>query len=347
MGKRNYETRENNETRENRWDGWFVWRCLVLLICFCPLTVYGQKVRPSPAPQSLIKIPVWVESQPEQFWTIGDRRSFKLFLGEQELALKSFAGPHSSTIVLLVFDVVADLARVDEARAAIIEKIEKLEPSSWIGLIRTQDGVSVLQEPTGDREAVIEKLKSIQVSGKAGLLESLQPISKLATEMLRRAGIRLCVFYISDSGIGNYRADYLNPVINSSDSGDLSRRFSDRAIQDQMSRQSTALAEYNVPIFVLQLLQREDLMNVAYQSGLVRIATDSGGGAVVCRTIDEIRPGLDRLMAQIDSTYFLGFDAPKGKPKAARFRIEVKDAEGASLSRIGFPAQIQFKDAKR
>src|SRR5687767_11195417 len=168
MGKRNYETRENNETRENRWDGWFVWRCLVLLICFCPLTVYGQKVRPSPAPQSLIKIPVWVESQPEQFWTIGDRRSFKLFLGEQELALKSFAGPHSSTIVLLVFDVVADLARVDEARAAIIEKIEKLEPSSWIGLIRTQDGVSVLQEPTGDREAVIEKLKSIQVSGKAG-----------------------------------------------------------------------------------------------------------------------------------------------------------------------------------
>ena len=43
------------------------------------------------------------------------------------------------------------------------------------------------------------------------------------------------MLYVTDSGVANYRADLLNPVINSSDSGDLSRRFADRAVQERMA----------------------------------------------------------------------------------------------------------------
>jgi hypothetical protein len=155
--------------------------------------------------------------------------------------------------------------------------------------------------------------------------------------------VRLCVLYVTDSGIANYRADYLNPVINSSDAGDLSRRFSDRAVQEQMSRLSESIAKFTVPIFILHLEQRSDTMNLAYQSGLERVAAASGGSAVFCRTNDEIGQGLETLMARIGAAYFLGIDPPNVKGKSLRLRVEAVGPDGKVFPRVSHVEQLHIK----
>lgn len=277
------------------------------------------------------------------FWEDGKRQSFKVFLEDKEVVVKSFQHPKSSTVLLVVFDTVADLTRVDEARNALQDAIKGLGEQYWIGLLKAQDGLSVLQEPTANRAVLSEKIQSIPVNGKAGLLDTLEPVSQLATAMLQKAAVRLSVLYITDSGIANYRADYLNPVINSSDSGDLSRRFSDRAIQERLSRLSESLSQFTVPIFVLHLEYRGDSLNLAYQSGLERLAAESGGAAVLCRTTDEIRPALTSLLNRIRAGYLVTVEPPNTKRQALKVRIAAQDAAGQNLDRVTHPNSLTIK----
>ncbi len=290
-----------------------------------------------------LKIPVWVETEQGVFWEDGKRQSFKVFLEDKEVVVKSFQHPKSSTVLLVVFDTVADLTRVDEARNALQDAIKGLGEQYWIGLLKAQDGLSVLQEPTANRAVLSEKIQSIPVNGKAGLLDTLEPVSQLATAMLQKAAVRLSVLYITDSGIANYRADYLNPVINSSDSGDLSRRFSDRAIQERLSRLSESLSQFTVPIFVLHLEYRGDSLNLAYQSGLERLAAESGGAAVLCRTTDEIRPALTSLLNRIRAGYLVTVEPPNTKRQALKVRIAAQDAAGQNLDRVTHPNSLTIK----
>ncbi len=296
----------------------------------------------APAKASL-KIPVSVEKEEGVFWEGGKRQSFKVYLEDKEVAIKSFQHPKSGTVLLVVFDTVVDLARVDEARSALQEAIKELNDQYWIGLLKAQDGLSVLQEPTADRAALNEKIQSIQVNGKAGLLDTLEPVSQLATAILDKAAVRLSVLYITDSGIAHYRADYLNPVINSSDSGDLSRRFSDRAIQERLSRLSESLSAFTVPISILHLEYRGDTLNLAYQSGLERIAAESGGAAMLCRTTDEIRPALTSLLSRIRAGYVVTIEAPNTKRQSVKVRVEARDPGGQSLDRITHPNSLTIK----
>ena len=54
--------------------------------------------------------------------------------------------------------------------------------------------------------------------------------------MVRKTYVRSAVLYITDSNIYNYREDYTNPVINYSDRGDLSRRFPEGLVREQVLR---------------------------------------------------------------------------------------------------------------
>ena len=322
---------------------------LSLVVLLVP-TVWAQQtaLTPGPAPaKATLKIPVWVEKDEGVFWDEGKRQSFKVFLEDKEVAIKSFQNPKSSSILLVVFDTVADLARVEEARGALQEALKDLNDQYWIGLLRAQDGLSVLQEPTADRKVLNEKIQSIEVNGKAGLLDTLEPVSQLATAILQKAVVRVSVLYVTDSGIANYRADYLNPVINSSDAGDLSRRFSDRAVQERISRLSESLNGFTVPLFILHLDHRGDTLNLAYQSGLERIATDSGGLAMFCRTSDEIRPSLLSLLNRIRSSYVVIVDQPNTKHQSLKVRVEAQDADGSSFHRITHVNQLAVKKQKK
>lgn len=312
---------------------------LLLVFAFAPLARAQKEKSESAAPKSLLKIPVWIEEGEGKFWNEAKRQTFKVFIEDKEVPIRSFQGPRDPAIILVVFDTVAGLARVDQARAELSDAIKALPENYWIGLLRSQDELSVILEPTPDRASLVEKIQAVPVAGKAGLLDTLQPVSRLATGMLQKAGVRLCVLYVTDSSIGNYRADYLNPVINSSDAGDLSRRFSDRAVQERMSRLAESQAEFTVPIFILHLEQRSDTMNLAYQSGLERIAAVSGGSAIFCRTTDEIKPSLGKLLARIQSVYFLGVDATSAKRRPIKIRIEAQDA-AKRFERVNHASQI-------
>ncbi len=112
--------------------------------------------------------------------------------------------------------------------------------------------------------------------------------------------------------------------------------------QEQMSRLSESLSEFNIPLFILHLEQRSDTMNLAYQSGLERIATASGGRALFCRTNDEIAPALGRLLARIESAYVIGFDPPSSKNRSAKLRVEAMDVAGKSFSRVSHIEQVNF-----
>lgn len=308
-----------------------------------------QQIAPKPSPKpeapakTQLKIPVWVESEDGSFRDNAKRQQFKIFIDDREVAIKGFQTSRSGTVMLVVFDTVADLARVDEARSALQAAIADLSDQYWVGLLRAQDGLSVIQEPTADHKILNEKISSVQVSGKAGLLDTLEPVAQLATAMLQKAGVRLSVLYITDSAIGSYRADYLNPVINSSDAGDLSRRFSDRAVQERMSRTVESLARFTVPIYVLHLAHRGDTLNLAYQSGLERIATESGGTAAFCRTSDEIRPALNGIINRIRSGYVLAIDPPNTRRQSVRVRVEVQNDEGKPPARITHINQLRVK----
>ncbi|MGH9755930.1 MAG: hypothetical protein ACREA2_24375 [Blastocatellia bacterium] len=312
-----------------------------LALAAAPITSAQKEKSAAQAPKRSLKIPVWVEEGEDKFWNEGKRQAFKVFIEDGEVPIKSFQGPRSSTILLVVFDTVASLARVEQARAELGEAIRGLPENYWVGLLRAQDELSVIQEPTPDRESLVEKIQTMPVAGKAGVLDTLEPVSRLATEILQKAGVRLCVLYVTDSSIGHYRADYLNPVINSSDAGDLSRRFADRAVQERTSRMAESLAEFTVPIFMIHLEHRSDPLNLAYQSGLERIAAVSGGSAIFCRTNDEIKPALDGLLARIQSVYFLGIDAPDVKRQRAKIRIEARSA-AKPFERVNHAGQINL-----
>lgn len=286
-----------------------------------------------------LRLPVLIDAEGGH-WQEGRRENFRVFLNDQDTPVRSFSGPESSTIFLVVFDTVDELSRVDQARTILAEKMKELPANHWVGILRSQDGLRVIQEPTGDQARLIEQIQSIQVNGKAGLLDTLQPVSQLAAGILEKSGVRVCILYITDSGIGNYRADYLNPVINASDAGDLSRRFSDRAVQEQMTRLTQSMARYTVPIFILHLNYRADSLNLAYQSGLERIAGASGGQAVLCRTVDEIVPGLAALFTRMRATYFLGTDLPTKGKSTIRLRVEAT-RDGGAFERILYPLQFE------
>jgi hypothetical protein len=319
------------------------WMVVFLLLGVVVWPITGQQKKTDGRDRAdaagALRIPVLVEVSGNH-WEEGRREHFRVFLNEQETQIRSFSGPGSPTIFLVVFDTVDELSRVDQARSVLAERLNGLPSNHWIGILRSQDGLRVIQEPTGDHEALVSQIRAIQVNGKAGLLDTLQPVSKLATSILNKSGVRVCVLYITDSGIGNYRADYLNPVINASDAGDLSRRFSDRAVQEQMTRLTQSMARYTVPIFILHLNYRADSLNLAYQSGLERIAGASGGRAVLCRTVDEIVPGFEALFARMRATYFLGADLPARVKSTIRLRVEASPDRGES-ARAQHPLQVE------
>src|SRR5262245_45081368 len=170
---------------------------LSFLVTHTPMA-NAQKEKPeNKTSSSILKIPVWVEEGADKFWADGKRQTFNVFIEDKEVPIKSFQGPRNPTIVLVVFDTVADLARVDIARSELSDAIKGLPENYWIGLLRAQDELAVIQEPTADRAALLKKIQDTPVAGKAGLLDTLEPVSRLATGMLQNAGVRLCILYVT------------------------------------------------------------------------------------------------------------------------------------------------------
>src|SRR5205085_12277780 len=102
---------------------------------------------------------------------------------------------------------------------------QQLPDNVHITILRAQDGLRVAIDPTADREALENALTDLPINGKSGLLDTIEAAAQLADSVAAKSNVRVAILYVSDSDVRNYREDFTNPVINSSDSRDLSRRF--------------------------------------------------------------------------------------------------------------------------
>jgi hypothetical protein len=181
--------------------------------------------------------------------------------------------------------------------------------------LRAQDGLRVLADPGPGRAAALAQLDALETTGRAGLLEAVEPAAALAERILRRSPVRTAVLFLTDSSIYNYREDYTNPVINPSDSRDLSRRFPDALIREKASKLAAALNAFDVPVFIQHLAFLRDRLNSAYQTGLQQLAEATGGSAAFSRAPGDIPGDIGQMLKKIVSLWAIDLDLPTGTPR--------------------------------
>lgn len=239
-----------------------------------------------------------------------------------------FRSAKSDLLVLVVMDVVSEILRVDAARRTIVDQFQSLPKSTWAGLLRAQDGLQVLLDPTSDREKLESVLMGMPVAGNAGLLSTLETALRLADSIAAKSAVRIAVLYITDSEVGNYREDFTNPVINSSDSRDLSRRFPDGLIRERLARLTETAAAFQTPLFIAHLDYANDRLNQAYQSGLMQLAASTGGSAEFARSLADVPEVVARALSRIQAMSVAWVQLPPKPPKTVQLTLE---AEGQPL----------------
>ncbi|MCL5004951.1 MAG: VWA domain-containing protein [Acidobacteria bacterium] len=270
-----------------------------------------------------ISIPVW----------IGDSRcatvpDFKPTLNGKLAPVSGELGPASDQIILIVFDLTGDIARIEAAKQAVIADISKLPRNTWVGLMQAQDGLHVLADPSPNRQKAIEAIRALSTSGNPELLNTVRSALSLADTMVRKYPVRVAVFFITDGSIYSYQEDYTNPVINPSDPNDLSRRFPDVLIDGKISRLEGQVDSLEAPLFVVHLEYRADELNMAYQNGLESLARRTGGDAVMCRTLSEIPQAISTMFDRITTTWRLTLTVPPKTPSHVQVGLSALCGKG-------------------
>ena len=237
--------------------------------------------------------------------------------------------PQGDLVLLVVMDVIGDLGRIDTARQALVDQLGRLGARQYVSVLQAQDGLQVVQDPTRDRKRLREAILNLPVAGSPGLLGAVEQASAIADSMLRKSDVRVAVLFLTDGSIYRYRGDYTSPVINPSDSSDLSRRFRDRLIQEKISAVLSSLSTSAAPLFFLHLESHTDALNVVYENGIQQFAEATAGEAIFCRSVAEIPTQLAQLIDRIQNLYTLTIrtSAPSGR----RLRLEVEHPGGAEL----------------
>ncbi len=277
----------------------------------------------------LIRIPLWSEGgEPIH------SSQLRVQVDGRPAPILRLHGPEDPLLLLVVLDLVADLNEADLARDALIAALREAGSNVWVGVLRAQDGLRVLLDPTNDRDAIAQAILSFPVSGRPGLLETLETMSRLADSVLEKAPVRIAVYYITDSNIYSYREDFTNPVINWSDSGDLSRRFPEGLVRDRISKLTAKLSSAQAPIFITHVEYRTDRLNEAYQNGLMQIAAVTGGQAVFCRSNAEIHPAITGMVKTILSHYGLDLKVPAQAAENVAIKIESQNGTVTHRTRM-------------
>lgn len=252
-----------------------------------------------------VSVPVWVDKG-----ECSKAPKFDPTLNGKPAQVKAKLGPTSDQIILVVFDLTGDLARIDAAKQAAIADISKLPKNDWVGVLRAQDGLHVLADPSPNRQNAIDKINALSSSGTPGLLVTVRMALTLANTISRRSQVRVAVFYITDGSIYDYREDYTDPVINPSDKHDLSRRFRNVLINEKISKLKRHISSLEVPLFVVQLHYRHNDLDTAYQNGLDTLARTTGGETIICHSISEIPWAISRMFARIGKFWRLILSVP-------------------------------------
>ncbi len=282
------------------------------------LAMFAAGAAPNPPAIPQRRVPAWTSSE-----KLGELTATVDGKAAKVLRTKS---PSDDLLVMLVLDVTGDMTLVDAARQAAVAEVEKLPASNWVSVLRAQDGLRVLLDPTADRAATSSAVLQAPVSGRAGLLECVEPAARLANSIVRKTQVRAAILYITDSDISNYREDYTNPVINMSDSRDLSRRMADDLVRDKTSKLATMLAETDVPAFIVQISFLRDRLNEAYQTGLKQMAEATGGMALQCRNLGDVASSVSQAFEKMRTMWAVDIQIPAGTSK--NFTVQLASGPG-------------------
>ena len=252
--------------------------------------------------------------------------------------------PDSALLLLIVLDLTGDLALISPARDALKSELQALPANVWVALLRAQDGLRVLADPGPGRAAAIAQLDALETTGRAGLLEVVEPAAALAERILRRSPVRTAVLFLTDSSIYNYREDYTNPVINPSDSRDLSRRFPDALIREKAAKLAATLNAFDVPVFIQHLAFLRDRLNEAYQTGLQQIAEATGGSAAFSRAPGDIPGDVGQMLKKIAGLWALDLELPAGTPRT--YSVQLTAAGREIQYRTRFTLAARGKEPK-
>jgi hypothetical protein len=275
---------------------------------------------PPPKPTSqILKVAVWAESSDDPPLSAKDLSASLAGTAARVVDVK---GPADNLLLVAVLDLAGDLSLAEPAKEALASDMEKLPPRAAVAVMRAQDGPKVLADPGTERAPAVAAVRDLPVSGKAALLDSIETVTKLADSILAKSSVRVAVLYVTDSDVENYREDFTNPVINSSDTHDLSRRFPEALIQDKISKIAAVMAERQAPLFIVHLRLRSDRLGEAYQNGLKQLAEVTGGNAVFCRSSEEIADAIHRTLGLIESSYSVTLALPERGPKSFEVRLD-------------------------
>ena len=238
------------------------------------------------------------------------------------------ATPSDDLILMLVLDLAVDLTLADRAKQAVLAELDQLPRRTHVALLRAQDGLRVLQDPGTEVSKIKAEVESLTVGGRSGLLDSIETAVAIGDSVLAKSTVRVAVLYITDSDVTNYREDFTNPVINSSDSGDLSRRFPEALIQEKISKLNANLARTQTPVFIVQISYRTDRRNEAYMNGLQQLATTTGGSATLCRSNAEITAAIGTALGAIRGHYSITLEVPKVRARSLDVKLAISDVNG-------------------
>jgi hypothetical protein len=262
---------------------------------------------PPPRPASgILKVALWTDAQNGAPLAAKD---LSATLAGVESRVVDVKGPGDDLMLVTVLDLTGDLSLAEPAKDALAADIDKLPPRTTVAVMRAQDGAKVLADPGADRSAAVAAVRDLPVSG-------------LADSILAKTSVRVAVLYVTDSDPENYREDFTNPVINSSDSHDLSRKFPEALVQDKISKVAAVLAQRQAPLFVVHLRYRSDRLGEAYQSGLKQLAEVTGGSAVFCRSSEEIADAIHRALGLITSSYSVAVALPDLHAQSFDLRLD-------------------------
>lgn len=294
---------------------------LLVLLAGLPLLLPGQATR-------LLRVPVWTEPNNGAGHSLS-AAALKASVAGTSARVVRVLGPDAELLLLLALDMTEELSLADLAREALTTEIRALPDNVYIAVLRAQDGLKVLVDPTREREPVLRAIRELPISGKAGLLESLPTALKLADAIQARSAVRVALLYVSDSNVYNYRDDYINPVVNWSDQHDLSRRFPEGLIKEKIARLHRQLAPFQTPLYVVHLNYRSDRLNEAYQSGLMQLASALGGASQFCRSRQEIPQAIAAALARLTRMHRVDLEAPARREGILQVQLQ---SEAGTLS---------------
>lgn len=303
---------------------------------FLLLSLFVLAAAPPKAARGVLRVPFWTDARASEAPPL-EAKDLKATLGTAPARVVSVRGPKDGMIVLLVIDLAGDPTAADAAKKALQTALQALPKNCYVGLLRAQDGLRALVDPTPNREAVLSILQSLPVSGKAGLLDTLETVAGIGDAIMYKSAARVAVFYITDSSIYNYQDDYTNPVINSSDSRDMSRVFPEGLVKDKISKLAAKLSALSPPLFFVHLAYQSDRLNEAYQSGLMSLAAESGGASAFCRSTAEIPASIDKIMRTIADSYTAEIELPRKPLKSIQLQLEGE-------TRLTYRARFNLKE---